>query len=299
MAVTKQLIDRAFLERLERLTIHCMRSFAGLVGGHNASRFAGPGQEFLDHRHFHHGDDLRAVNWRAYLRLEKMFLKMFQIEPRVPVRVLLDISESMDSGGPTAEGSKFDYTRRLAAALCYVGLVRLDTIHIQPFSNKLMDPLISGGGRHRFSPVVDFLEALKPRGTTKFLDISRQFIGEYPQRGLVIVISDFLDDGEVEKPLQFIADYGHELSLIQLWAEEDRTPPWSGELELVDVETEKQLEISFDDRARQQYTEAFDQYCGTLQTLARRNGGRYVGFSTSMSVEDAIFGPMVRSRGVA
>jgi hypothetical protein len=162
-----------------------------------------------------------------------------------------------------------------------------------------MDPLISGGGRHRFSPVVDFLEALKPRGTTKFLDISRQFVGEYPQRGLVIVISDFLDDGEVEKPLQFIADYGHELSLIQLWAEEDRTPPWSGELELVDVETEKQLEISFDDRARQQYTEAFDQYCGTLQTLARRNGGRYVGFSTSMSVEDAIFGPMVRSRGVA
>src|ERR1700745_353298 len=115
------LLDRQFLEKLERLTIHWEKSFSGLVGGHNSSRFAGGGQEFLDHRHFHHGDDLRAVNWRAYLRLEKLFLKMFQIEPRVPVRMLIDTSSSMISG----DGSKFDYARKLSSALCYVGLVRL------------------------------------------------------------------------------------------------------------------------------------------------------------------------------
>src|SRR5271169_52344 len=116
------LLDREFLEKLERLTIHWQKSFAGLVGGHNVSRFAGAGQEFLDHRNFAHGDDLRAVNWRAYLRLEKMFLKMFQLEPRIPVRILLDISQSMTTGA----ARKFDYARKLAAALCYVGLVRLD-----------------------------------------------------------------------------------------------------------------------------------------------------------------------------
>src|ERR1700733_15880400 len=99
------LLDREFLEKLERLTIHWEKSFAGLVGGHNASRFAGPGQEFLDHRHFHHGDDLRAVNWRVYMRLEKLFLKMFQLEPRIPVRLLVDTSQSMTTGAK----SKFDY----------------------------------------------------------------------------------------------------------------------------------------------------------------------------------------------
>src|SRR5436190_20678662 len=112
------LLDRAFLEKLERLTIHWQKSFAGLVGGHNRSRFPGAGQEFLDHRNFHHGDDLRAVNWRAYLRLEKMFLKLFQVEPRVPVRVLLDHSASMTIDG----GLKLLYAKRLAAALFYVGL---------------------------------------------------------------------------------------------------------------------------------------------------------------------------------
>src|SRR2546425_6122332 len=129
------LLDREFLEKLERLTIHWQRSFPGLVGGHNVSRFAGAGQEFLDHRNFHHGDDLRAVNWRAYLRLEKLFLKMFQVEPRIPVRILLDTSSSMQTGSIP----KFDYARKLAAALCYVGFVRLDTICLQPFGTDLGD----------------------------------------------------------------------------------------------------------------------------------------------------------------
>ena len=87
---TDTLIDTAFLHKLERLAIQWQKSFPGLVGGHNISHFSGPGQEFLDHRQFHHGDDLRAVNWRAYLRLEKLFLKMFQVEPRIPVRIMLD-----------------------------------------------------------------------------------------------------------------------------------------------------------------------------------------------------------------
>ncbi len=293
------LIERAFLEKLERLTIHWSKSFPGLVGGHNRSRFAGPGQEFLDHRHFHQGDDLRAVNWRAYMRLEKMFLKMFQIEPRVPVRVLLDVSGSMTTASGSTQSTKFDYARRLTAALCYVALVRLDTVLIQPFTSRLHDPSTSGGGRHRFSPVVDFLTALKPGGPTDMMAVSRAFIAEYPQRGLVIVISDFLQDGEIERPLQFLADFGHEISLIQVWSEEDRQPPWDGELDLEDAETGGHLQISFDDQSRQQYVRLFDAYADNLQKVALRNAGRYVGLSTAMPVEDAIFGPMVRSRGVA
>ena len=70
------LIDTPLLEKLERLAIQWQKSLPGTVGGHNTSRFAGAGQEFLDHRQFYDGDDLRAVNWRAYLRLEKLFLKM-------------------------------------------------------------------------------------------------------------------------------------------------------------------------------------------------------------------------------
>lgn len=288
------LVDRHLLEKLERLTLRWQKSFPGLVGGHNRSRFAGAGMEFLDHRNFHHGDDLRAVNWRAYMRLEKLFLKMFQIEPRVPVRLLLDVSRSMSAGTP----SKFFYARRLAAALSFVGLVKLDTITIQPFSKNLHDTFVCGGGRHRFMPTAEFLTGLDTHDASDFLQTSREFVNKFNQRGLLIIISDFLDDRDVLKPIQFLSDFGHEIQLIHLWAEEDRTPPWSGELELEDAESGARLEMSFDDAARRQYTEAFDAFAEGVRRLALSTGGRYAGFPTSVPVEDAIFGPLTTAGGL-
>jgi uncharacterized protein (DUF58 family) len=289
------LLDREFLEKLERLTIHWKKSFSGLVGGHNRSHFAGPGQEFLDHRNFHHGDDLRAVNWRAYLRLEKLFLKMFQVEPRVPVRLLVDVSDSMTAHG----GQKFEYARKLAAALCYVGLVRLDTIEIHGFSNRLGQRLFATGGRHRFTGIMEGITAMKPAGSTDYMALVREFISSYSQRGLLIIISDFLDDNGCERAVQYLGDYGHELMLLQIWATEDRVPPWTGELDLHDAETGASLRLDFDDQARDRYTRAFDEYCAAIQTLALRSGGRYAGIATSQTLESIIFGDLIRVRGIA
>jgi uncharacterized protein (DUF58 family) len=293
------LLDSRLLERLERLTLQWDKSFPGLVGGHNASRFTGSGQEFLDHRVFHQGDDLRAVNWRAFMRLEKLFLKMFQVEPRVPVRLLLDVSTSMTVGHAAGEPQKFDLARKIAAALSYVGLVRLDTITLQPFSNKLLDPYVCGGGRHRFQPAEEFLRMLKPAGRTDFLHCTRQFITEYQQRGLLILISDFLDDQDCLRPLQYLADFGHELLLVQMWGGEDRTPTGQGELELVDVETGDVVKLGFDDQARQEYTSRFDQHADEIRKLAQRNAGRYAAIPASTLLEEAVFGMLIRSRGVA
>jgi uncharacterized protein (DUF58 family) len=289
------LLDREFLEKLERLTIHWHKSFPGLVGGHNKSRLPGPGQEFLDHRNFHYGDDLRAVNWRAYMRLEKLFLKMFQVEPRVPVRMLLDTSASMSAYG----GVKFDYARKLAGALCYVGLVRLDSIELHGFTNRLHHRILATGGRHRFRGVADGLLALECTGATDYVAVVREFIGSFRQRGLVIIVSDFMDDHNCERALQYLSDFGHELMLLQVYAEEDRDPRWTGELELRDAETGEGMKLDFDDGARQRYKAAFDQYCGVIQSLALRSGGRYAGVCTSQSLEELIFGQLVKIQGIA
>jgi hypothetical protein len=188
--------------------------------------------------------------------------------------------------------------------MCYVGLVRLDSVCLQPFSSKLHDSFVAGGGRHRYQPALDFLTALESQGQTNFLEVSRQFIGKYPQRGLVMVMSDFLpgadeDEGQFEKPLQYLADYGHELVLIQTWADEDRVPPWSGELELEDAESGQLFELAFDQDARARYTTAFDAHADRIRDLALRNNGRYLGLPTSVPVDQAIFGPLADSGAVA
>jgi len=291
VAESEVLIDNTLLERLERLAIHWQKSLPGLVGGHNASRFSGAGQEFLDHRHFHHGDDVRDVNWRAFMRLEKLFLKMFQLEPRIPVRILVDTSKSMLTGGNGT--TKFDYARKLTAALCYVGLVRLESICLNPFSSTLGDSFVASGGRYRVQPAIRFLNGLEASGRTDFMAVVREFISRYPQRGVVFVISDFLDDADCEKPLQYLADFGHEMILTQIWSEADREPPWEGELELEDAETGRVVRLPFGADVRGAYTAAFDEYSSRLRDVALRNGGRYVGLSTDVVVEDAIFGPLL------
>jgi hypothetical protein len=120
-----------------------------------------------------------------------------------------------------------------------------------------------------------------------------------PQRGLLIIISDFLDDQGCERALQYLADFGHELSLIQIWKDDDRVPPWAGELELVDAESGQEMRVEFDDAARAEYTRQFDEYSAALKQLALRNAGRYVSVSTSRLLEDVLFDDMIRARGVA
>lgn len=294
-------LDRQTLERLERLALRWRQSFAGVLGGNNVSRFAGVGHEFLDHRHFHHGDDLRSVNWRAYLRLERLFLKMFRNEPRTPVRILLDVSESMACGA--AEGTpaeaKLTFACRMAAALTYVGLVRLETIVLQPFSRGLHEDFRAQGGRHRYAAAANFLSQLQSGGGSDFAETARQFAHRYPSAGMVVILSDFMDDSDAPAALNTLGEQGHELHLVQLAGPADREPPWRGELELVDAESGETMRLQLDDAGVAEYAEAYDAYSHEIERAALRHNGRYLQLPTDAPLEDALYGALMASGAIA
>jgi hypothetical protein len=146
---------------------------------------------------------------------------------------------------------------------------------------------------------MDGIASMAEGGRTDYLAVVREFIGNYASRGVVIILSDFLDDSGCEKPLGYLSDFGHELMLLQIWADEDRTPPWVGELDLRDAETGAAMKLDVDEVAREAYTRNFDEYCDELQRLALRSGGRYAGIGTSQPLEAVIFGDLVRMQGVA
>jgi len=291
------LLDRAALERLERLAIRWQQSFQGLLGGNNLSRYAGAGHEFLDHRHFQQGDDLRSVNWRAYLRLGRLYLKMFRTEPRTPVRLLIDTSESMACGGSVdgAGEAKFAYACRLAAALCYIGLVRLESIVIQPFSDSMAENYRSEGGRHRFADASRFIGRLSTGGRSDFAAAVRRFLQGSPAAGLTIILSDFLSDGNEQRALQYLADYGHELLLIHIAGPQDAAPAEQGEFEMVDAETGEVLRMSVDRSVIDDYMKAFEEHARGIEYVAIRNGGRYMRLTTDMELGDALYGALMSS----
>ncbi len=294
------LLEREALERLERLALRWNRSFGGLLGGHNVSRRAGVGHEFLDHRGFNQGDDLRAVNWRAYFRLERLFLKMFRTEPRTPVKVLLDVSESMACGGEGGSGEpKFSYAAKLVAALCYVGLVRLETMVIHPFSDRMHESYRAQGGRHRYARAAEFLGGLETSGRSDFSAAVRQFAMQVRTPGLALVVSDFLDPGDCVQALQRLAGEGHELALVQIAAPEDRMPPWDGELELADAESGERIRVQMDRDSAREYQAEFERYCASIERAALRNDGRYVRLDTDMPLDEALYGSLIGAGALA
>ncbi len=277
------------LERLERLTIRWSQSFQGRIGGDIVSRYAGVGHEFLDHRHFQQGDDLRAVNWRAYMRLGRLFLKLFRSEPRIPVRILIDTSESMACGGERLSDTKFTYACRLAAALCYVGLVRLETIVLQPFDETLAESFRAQGGRLRYAQAARFLSGLETGGGTAFQRPVRDYLMKYRVPGLTFVLSDFLDPAGGELPIEHLADEGHEVHLMHLAGPADRDPPWRGELELHDAESGRMMRVSLDDASVREYRKAYDEHCRSLERHAVRSRANYLHLSTAAPLEQVLF----------
>jgi uncharacterized protein (DUF58 family) len=171
------LLDREFLKTLERVTLLCRTDLSGPVGADHRSRSHGPGLEYADYRRYSSGDDPRYLDWNAYLRLGKLFLKIYETERHVPVRILLDHSESM--GYDDATKAKFLYAQRLAATFAYLALLHLDTVSVIPFADRIGKPIIVSGGRDSFWPVLEYLAALSCGGSTRLHESVKDFLRNF------------------------------------------------------------------------------------------------------------------------
>ncbi len=147
-----------FLKKLEYLHVVSKRAFAGQNRADRLAPKRGRGLEFADHRQYAAGDDFRHIDWKAYQRLNRLLLRLFDEEQDLPIYLFIDASRSM------AETAKFDQARRIAAALTYVGLAHLDRITILPFAATLGDETNPGRGKGRIFRVFEQLERLDSDG---------------------------------------------------------------------------------------------------------------------------------------
>src|SRR5436189_2145106 len=180
---TVTLFDDEFLKKLEYLNIVSKRLFAGQLRAERRTRKRGTGLEFADYRAYVAGDDFRYLDWKAYLRLNRLILRLFEEEQDLPVYIFVDSSKSMDFGTPT----KLDYARRVAAALCYIGLANLDRVNVISYAVFCLKKKTPQRGKGRIFKIFRFLTEMAPSGETDARSSFKTYCTETRRRGLAVV----------------------------------------------------------------------------------------------------------------
>src|SRR5438270_860578 len=181
-------LDANTLQRLDTLALITRKSMATGRPGRRRSPLAGSSMEFADYRRYTPGDDFRRIDWRAYARLERLFLRVFEAEENITVTILIDCSDSMHQGTP----SKAELAAALAAALAYIALKCEDSVVLGALTDRLVAHRRTNGGKNSIWSISEFLTRLPRSGTTD-LNKSLYDLGRVlTNPGLTIIISDFL-----------------------------------------------------------------------------------------------------------
>lgn len=282
-------LEPEFLRRLARLKVETRMILGGVMKGEKRSRKYGTSVEFADYRDYHLGDDLRYLDWNIYARLERFFLKLFHEEEDLTVHVLLDLSASMATGEP----QKAFYAKQLAVALSYLALTNLDRLSLTTFSNDLGPGTQLMRGRSHLQTVIDLLNSVSAGEHTDFEQSCRSFTIRHRSRGLLFVLSDFLDPVNLTEGIKRLAYHKHDILLIQLLDKNEVDPELRGDWALTDSETGDVVEVSVSPRLLSDYKRRMISYLDDLRTFSRRLGVGYILTTTDKSVEDFILKELV------
>jgi len=292
-----QLLDDDFLRRIEQLALVSRKVLAGRMRGERRSRRRGASLEFADYRDYAQGDDLRFLDWNIAGRLDRLFLKLFLEEEDLRVNFLIDRSPSMRFGDP----DKFDYAKKVVAALAVIGLHNYDRVRIGAFSEKMAPVFGPVRGRVQIRRLLQVLEDLEPEeGTgTDLARGCRDFAVARRLTGIVIFVSDFFDRRGFEAALRYLLSGGaaSEVYVIHILAPQEIDPTLKGDLKLVDVEDGLEADVSISAPLLKIYRRNLDSFRAEIKDFASKRGMHYVFTSTGVPFHHLIL-DFLRKRGL-
>jgi uncharacterized protein (DUF58 family) len=286
-------LDESFLRKLESLAIATRRLASGRERGERKSQQAGSGVAFSTHRAYAPGDDFRFLDWKAFARSERLYVKQYEEERDLSVHLLLDCSASMAHG----DGAKFRYAKQLAAALGYIALVNLDRVAVQPYAGQPRARLAPQRGRGRALVLLRFLAALVAEGTTDLKRAAEAVCAREARGGLAFVFSDGFDPQGLLAGVDLLR-YGRLEPVVLIVSDpREAEPALHGELTLVDCETGSERTLRISERLLARYRAA---YRARSRELGRELGARRVPWlelSVDAPLERALF-ELLRRGGV-
>ena len=293
MADPRGLLDPGFVRELEVLRRRLNVTARSGAAGERASRRRGGSAEFLDHRPYAPGDDLRRVDWAAFARTGEPVLKLFRAEEDSVLRLLIDASASLAFGTP----QKLEVARRIAAAIGYLALANGQRAQVLVARQASSQAGGSRGlerthtprrGRDALPALLRDLSEPVAGGLTDLVRALDQTLQQSARPGLLVVVSDFLDPGPVTRALTRACAAGHQVALVQVLAREEIEPNYDGDFAFVDAESNAEVELSMDAAAVDAYVTRLAGLIEELRSWSRKHRASYVRISNDEALEGAV-----------
>ena len=295
-AAAPALIPENIRRRLEPLMLQARKVRAGAIKGDRRSTKRGTSIEFADYRNYVAGDDLRQLDWNIYARLERPVIKLLEDEEDLAVHLILDASASMDFP-PEAEQDqhKLLYAKRIIAGLAYVSLSSNDRLVLTAVNDRGVATFGPVRGRAQGIAMLRYIQEIAADGITD-LDAA---LGDYALRarrpGLTLIISDmFSYEGRYLDGLNALLSRGHEVAFVHVLAPEEVQPPVTGDLSLIDVETEAKQEVTLDGTMLGIYQQRLTAWRDEIRDECLRRGAHYFPLVTDTPWERLILSDMRR-----
>jgi uncharacterized protein (DUF58 family) len=227
VATTSGLLEPQQLAKISKMELVARQLMDGYVQGLHRSPHIGVALDFAQHRQYVPGDDVKRIDWRAFAKTERYYIKQYEQTTNLRAHLVLDASGSMAYRGPSDAMSKFRYGQYLAACLTYLVLHQQDTASLITFDNKIRDFLPSSSAPSHLMRILQTLDATQPREESGIAPILHEVAERINRRGLVIVISDLFDDAQpLIESLHHLRHKRHEVILLQVMSNDELEFPF-------------------------------------------------------------------------
>jgi uncharacterized protein (DUF58 family) len=212
---SRSFLDAKVLSRLAGLPLLARRPMQGNVSGRHSSPHRGSSIEFAEYRKYVPGDDLRRLDWRAYGRSDRFYIKEFEADTNLRCCFVLDTSGSMDFGSRGI--TKLEYGRRLVATLGYLASQQGDAVGLACVAKSIVQQVPPKRNPAYLRVVFDLLEAARPQGETQLADVLHELAETIQQRALVVIVSDlFLEPAVLGRCFQHLRFRKHDVAVFHL-----------------------------------------------------------------------------------
>lgn len=280
MAALSTILEAEDITSLQSLQLFARTVVEGFTTGHHTSPHKGFSVEFRQHRPYVQGDDIRRLDWKIFGRADRFYIREYDEETNLRATIVLDASSSMAYRG-TKGVLKFDYGRKLAAAMSYLLMSQQDAVGLITFDSKIRDIIPNRTRITHLHHVLETLVKTEPGKDTSIAPVLESLAQRLKRRGLVILISDFFDDPvALLKAIGVLRKKGHEIIAMQLWDRDELEFPFGQWARFENLEKEDDALLLDPATIRLRYLEVLKNFQEQLKDGFRKHQVDYLTLPT-------------------